>query len=80
MPIYSSDTTITEVTSKTNASYLYDNLDPDGMNAPYGYWTLSSYADGSGRAWYGYYYGRVVNGLVGSDDNNGVRPVITLKI
>ena len=81
MPIYASDTTITEVTSKTNASYLYDNLDPDGMNVPYGYWTLSSIAGRSRHAWYVDYYGNVGSFIVVYDGRNfGVRPVITLKI
>lgn len=81
MPIYASDTTITEVTTKTNASYLYDNLTPDGMNAPYGYWTLSSYADNSNYAWRVNYLGSVSSHTrVDVGGNFGVRPVITLKI
>ena len=80
MPIYASDTSITEVTSKTNAPYLYDNLDPAGKAAPYGYWTLSSLASNSSGAWNVYYDGYVDNDIVNFEDGNGVRPVITLKI
>ncbi len=80
MPIYASDTTITEVTSKTNASYLYDNLDPGGMNAPYGYWTLSSNAGDSCYAWYVYFDGDVGSTFVVDVDYYGVRAVINLKI
>ena len=80
MPIYASDTTITEVTSKTNASYLYDNLDSAGSAAPYGYWTLSSYAGHSFSAWYVHYLGYVDSLGVFFDCDLGVRPVINLKI
>ena len=85
MPIYSSDATKTEVANKTDANaYLYDNLDPEGMNAPHGYWTLSPVADASHSAWY-VDYSRVIGGSVGYGavdyaDNYGVRPVINLKI
>ena len=80
MPIYASDTTITEVTSKTNASYLYDNLDPDRMNVPYGYWTLSSRAGFSSHAWFVDSCGDVFSSRVWFGSNYGVRPVINLKI
>jgi len=80
MPIYASDASITEVTSKTNASYLYDNLDPDGMSKPYGYWTLSSNAGYSPTALFVYSSGFVSSGNVYADTGYGVRPVITLKL
>ena len=84
MPIYASDASITEVSDKTDANaYLYDNLDPGGMNATYGYWTLSSSAGVSISAWYVLYYGYVSDGDTGhvcNDSSLGVRPVINLKI
>ena len=81
MPIYASDASITEVASKTDANaYLYDNLDPDGNAAPYGYWTLSSYAVNSSRAWNVLSNGDVNGSSVGCDYSFGVRAVINLKI
>ncbi len=80
MPIYSSDASITEITSKTNASYLYDNLDPDGIDAPYGYWTLSSCDEFSYLAWYVHFSGGVGDGDVFNGDYRGVRPVINVKL
>ena len=81
MPIYSSDATKTEVADKTDANaYLYDNLDPERINAPYGYWTLSPRAENSSYAWlvnYGGYVGSLGMRLAYS---YGVRPVINLKI
>ena len=46
----------------------------------YGYWTLSSYATYSNFAWYASYDGRVNSSGVGTEFDNGVRPVITLEI
>ena len=84
MPIYSSDTTKTEVTSKINASYLYDNLYRTGMDGPNGYWTLSSNANDFYLAWYVYCEGNVTTSyggwIWGNFTSIGVRPVITLKI
>ena len=80
MPIYSSDATITEVKSKSNASYLYDNLDPEAKKAPYGYWTLSSNAVYYTYAWKVNYSGLVNERNVFDDGRYGVRPVITLKL
>ena len=81
MPIFARDASITEVTSKTDANaYLYDNLDPNGLNAPYGYWTLSSYADSSLGAWCVTYHGKVYSNGVDVGSGYGVRAVITLKI
>ena len=81
MPIFAGNTSITEVTSKTNAPYLYDNIDLAGNAAPYGYLTLSSNADFSNYAWRvdndGYVdYGHDVD----VDFGLGVRAVINLKI
>jgi len=74
MPICSNDENITEVTSKTNAPYLYDNLDPSaGAN---GYWNLSS----SYKLVYDLNYlgpGRLDPFFYSYD---GVRPVITLEL
>jgi len=75
MTIYSSDTNVTEVTSKTESnSYLFTNSDPDiGIH---GYWTLSS--DGPTAASFvqsnGIGYTRV------DREWFGVRPVITVKL
>jgi len=80
MPIYSNDTSITEVTSKSNASYLYDNFDPDENYAPYGYWTLSSRAVHSSSTWFVAYGGNVSYYDVVFSNFNGVRPVITVKL
>ena len=77
MPIVASYTTITEVTSKTDASYLYDNLDTDGLGS-YGYWTLSSRAGIYSGAYYVENIGYVERSNVYY--NYGVRPVINLKI
>jgi len=85
MPIYSSDESITEVSDKTAANaYLYDNLDSNfEYNGPYGYMTLTSYADGPGYPGYPasvqvVYYDGVDSSLV--VNGNGVRPVITVKL
>ena len=81
MPIYASDTTITEVADKTDANaYLYDNLDSSGSAAPYGYWTLSSNAGGSNYAWNVDWGGSVFSYDVYYDFDYGVRPVINLKL
>jgi len=80
MPMFSFDANITEVTSMTNASYLYDNFDAVNYNAPYGYWTLSSDDDGSYYAWGVFYLGDVGSCDVDSADSYGVRPVITIKL
>ena len=79
MPIYASDVTITEVTNKENASYLYDNL-PNEAYPPLGYWTFSSNTTYSGDAWYVRFFGFVTSSDVNDASNYGVRPVITLKI
>ena len=82
MPIYSNDTNVTEVTSMSNASYLYDNIDSNwAYSGPYAYWTLSSHADYYDFAWTVYYNGSVYSdGIVYSDFFPGVRPVITVKL
>jgi len=81
MPIKSSDANVTEVTSKTNSSYLYDNFDTVNYEyAPYGYWTLSSDADYSDFAWIVDSHEGVSNDYVASADYGGVRPVITVKL
>ena len=46
----------------------------------YGYWTLSSRADESSHAWRVRYSGTVDFYDVASEDGNGVRPVINLKL
>jgi len=77
MPIYSNDANVTEVSTKTDANYLYDNL--DSGKKPSGYWTLSSGADDSG-------YAMFVSTDGYGDLNNvynvsyGVRPVITVQL
>ena len=77
MPIYSNDTTITEILNKTNvSSYLYDNLDPEAKKAPYGYWSISSYVNDSDFAWRVRYAGYVDTGSIRSATGSGVRPVI----
>ena len=79
MPIYSSDASVSEVSNKTNASYLYDNLDTVNYEyAPYGYLTLSSIADDSYGVWIVSYYGFVSELDVVRADSCGVRPVITV--
>jgi len=81
MPIRSSDASITEVTSKTNASYLYENFDSNyEYSGPYGYWTLSSFTVDSYSAWYVRCNGKLNFDDVDNAGSNGVRPVITLKI
>ena len=81
MPIYVSDVNITEITSKTNSPFLYDNLDSTGSKAPYGYWTFSSRMDFSNLAWYARYHGEAAGTTdVNYPDYFGVRPVINLKI
>ena len=78
LPIYSNNTSATEVSAKiTTNEFLYDNLKTDNVG-PNGYWTLSTGADGTYNAYF-------VNstGNVGSTvilNSNGVRPVITLKL
>jgi len=80
MPIYSSDASITEVTSMTNASYLYDNLDTVNYDYdPYGYWTLSSEVDNFDYAWIVDFRGLVGDNYV-SFFGLGVRPVITVTL
>ena len=60
--------------------YLYQNLYTDEKpDLPWGYWTLSSYADGSSSVWIVSYDGDVGSGGVGSEFNRGVRPVITIS-
>jgi len=81
MPIYSSDTNITEVANKTNASYLYDNLDFNENYEPYGYWTLSSSFEMSIFAWVVYCTGSLQNDpAYAVNDGLGVRPVITVTL
>jgi len=81
MPIKSSDANVTEVTSKTNSSYLYDNLDTvNNEYAPSGYWTLSSDAEGSDYAWNVHYRGYVNSNDVFTAVSHGVRPVITVTL
>ena len=94
MPIYSSDTTKTEVASSNeNNNYLYDYLDfsdywfgsgtrpANNVSGMFGYWTLSSAANDSGSAITVYYNGTVDYGnRVAFDHEYGVRPVITVKL
>jgi len=80
MPIYSSDASITEVTSISTAPYLYDNLDINAeYSGPYGYWTLSSIDGSSSSAWY-VGSGGVFHSSVDDAGGCGVRPVITVKL
>ena len=55
----------------------------DGCNtansSTYGYWTASSVASRSNRAWNVYYGGSLNHGLVGRDYYHGLRPVITIS-
>ena len=78
MTIYSSDTNVTEVTSKTESnSYLFTNSDPDiGIH---GYWTLSSDALASSSASI-VHFGGTGNTRVDRENWFGVRPVITVKL
>ena len=87
MPIYSSDTQKTEVSKKNNENvYLYDYLLDKGIqtnkvNGVLGYWTLSSTTGHGGRACVVYCTGIInANYAVGSLNDIGVRPVITLDI
>jgi prepilin-type N-terminal cleavage/methylation domain-containing protein len=82
MPIYASDASITEVANKTDANaYLYDNLDPDGNAAPYGYRTLSSSARYSSFSWNVDCSGNVNDyDFVDGGYGYGVRAVITLEL
>ncbi len=93
MPIYSSDATLTEVaTFNNNNGYLYEYLygrdwDYDESTKPEnnisginGYWTLSSSAGISSSACYVNNSGYVGYNSVGIAGNNGVRPVINLKL
>ena len=50
------------------------------VSGVYGYWTLSSYASGSGRAWRVGYDGYAGGYNVSIDGSIGARPVITLSI
>ena len=82
---YKSEVSAYDSTNKTNA-YLYDYLNSNNnvqtniISGIHGYWTLSSTSDSS-RAWYVYDYGNVgISERVYSDNYNGVRPVINLKI
>ena len=89
MPIYSSDSTITEVTSKTQASYLYDNLVEISEKSIYGYYTLSTYPS-NGYEIYLVHYSYSVRYFSNTCSNTfdylfggngfGVRPVITVKL
>ena len=76
LPIYSNNTSVTEVSVKnTTNEFLYDNLKTDNVG-PNGYWTLSTGADGTYNAYF-----VNSNGTVGSTvilNSNGVRPVITI--
>ena len=59
--------------------FLYQNLYTETNNTlPYGYWTLSSGANGSDRAWCVDYDGFLISRDVGLDGDLGVRPVITI--
>jgi hypothetical protein len=77
--------------SNGSNNYLYENLDGSNwlgsgtqptntINAPYGYWTLSSRAGDSDGAWYVYSCGYVDYSRVCGGGFSGVRPVINLKI
>ena len=58
-------------------SYLYQNLYSN--QAPYGYWTLSTFGNSVFVAWYvGYYFGRANGDRVGNSISRGPRPVITV--
>ena len=79
MPVYSSDATKTEVAKKISNAFLYDNLNPDGWNAPFGYWTLSVSANT--KPWHVNRVGQVHDTFeVSNDTGRGVRPVINLKL
>ena len=59
------------------STWLYGNLNVNN-SAPYGYWTSTPNASYSSRAWSVNYGGTLNYGIVGSDSNFGVRPVITV--
>ena len=73
MPVYSSDISKTEVTSKDNAPYLYANL----VNNRY--WTLSSYINSQVKAHFVNYNGNIELEYV-NNSSIGIRPVITVKL
>ena len=78
MPIFSNDTTKTEVANSNGSNtYLYENIFSGTI---YGYWTLSSYNSSLCALFLGK-NGKVnFDSDVSSNSTNGVRPVITLKL
>ena len=80
MPIYSSKVDVSEIMSKTKASFLYENLITNNVG-PYGYWTLSADDDYPDSAWYVSCEGVVATCIdLTHAGMYGVRPVINLKI
>ena len=66
-----------------DAGYIEGGVPGEGIeyiSDIYGYWTLTSFADGSLSAWLVGYDGYVSDDDVGRDDFYGARPVINLKI
>ena len=60
--------------SISSAPWLYSNL---SSNGPFGYWTSTPNSSRSDLAWYVGYSGRLYDSFV--DNDNGVRPVITVS-
>ncbi len=86
MPIRARDTSITEVTSKKNASYLYEYLPSSSSEILDGYWTLSTAAHSVSAYCVSGYAGDDSTAFVSHGNDvyfgfhNGVRPVINLKL
>ena len=79
MPIYLDDSNKTEVADKTSLNeYLYDNLDPEGNDFLFGYWTFSSSKEGYLIAWHVDCEGTVYTDYI-NEELYGIRPVITIK-
>ncbi len=91
LPIYSAiyDDDMNKISEKGDVldpngdnEYLYDNLDKENLNPPYGYWTLSSYYqyENYDGVWYVDCTGEVISCNARSDGDVGVRPIITVKL
>ena len=85
LPIYSTDSSKTEVTTKKSDNtnlylfdYLYNNIQSNHVNGIFGYWTLSSYKSNFENSIVANYAGNINNVPVTGAKFYGVRPVITI--